>query len=194
MKYLARIVSLGLTLAFSAFTLVASSSISTTIHAQPTPLAASTRSHAAAAETLVRALYKAHDGKSGPFFQTKSRARVDKYFTKSLAVLIWNDSVASARAHEVGVIDGDPLYNAQDVEIKNFAVGRARVKADTAIVPVTFTNFGKKQKIDFQLKLVKNSWKIDDIVYGGEAGSLRQWFKKNAASGGNSAERMQRMA
>src|SRR5688572_2866905 len=52
------------------------------------PAAAGAQSQAAAAEALVADLYKQHDAKKGPFFQTKSRALVDKYFTKPLADLI----------------------------------------------------------------------------------------------------------
>lgn len=149
---------------------------------QSTPIAAAGESQNAAAEALVAGLYKAHDAKKSPFFQTKNRALLDKYFTKSLADLIWNDAVTSAKNNEVGVIDGDPLYNAQDMEIKNFAVGHSDVKGDSATVPVTFTNFGQKQTTTFHLKLAGTDWQIDDIEYGGDAGSLRKWFKDSATA------------
>lgn len=147
-----------------------------------TPTAGAAQSAATLPETLVADLYKAHDGKKSPFFQTKNRALVDKYFTKSLGDLIWNDAVSSQKKNEVGVIDGDPLYNAQDIEIKNFAIGKGEVKGETAVVPVTFTNYGNKQNLKFHLKLVADAWKIDDIEFGGEAGTLRGWFKENAAA------------
>src|SRR5206468_7220680 len=66
-------------------------------------------------DALVKDLYRAHDQKRGPFFQTKSRALLDKYFEKTLANMIWKDRVTSKG--EVGVLDGDPLYDAQDMEI-----------------------------------------------------------------------------
>ena|ERR1043165_5504665 len=135
-------------------------------------------SQASTPEALVKDLYRAHNGKHSPFFQSKNRALVDKYFTKSLADLIWNDAVNSKG--EVGAIDGDPLYNAQDTDIKRFAVGRAAIKGSTATVPVTFTNFGKRVKIDFKLKKVASGWKVDNIVYGGDVGTLRSWFKSAA--------------
>jgi hypothetical protein len=121
------------------------------------------QSQTAAAEALVADLYKQHDAKKSPFFQTKSRALVDKYFTKSTADLIWKDATSSKG--EVGALDGDPLYAAQDLEIKNFAVGRADVKGDNATVPVTFTNFGDKRTVTFLLKMVDSAWKIDDIKW-----------------------------
>jgi hypothetical protein len=80
------------------------------------------------------------------------------------------------------VIDADPLYDAQDMEIKSFAIGRGVVKGETAVVPVTFTNFGKKEKIGFNMKRVAGVWKVDDIVYGGDAGTLRKWFKDSATA------------
>lgn len=149
------------------------------VNAEPggTPMAAAGESQNAAAEALIADLYKAHNGKNGPFFQSKSRGLVDKYFTKSLGDLIWNDAVTSQKNNEVGVIDGDPLYNAQDTDIKNFAVGRSELKGDKAIVPVTFTNYGNKQNIKFHLVKSGEAWKIDDIEYGGETGTLRGWFK-----------------
>jgi hypothetical protein len=139
------------------------------------------QSNAGSPESVVAALYRAHKSKTAdPFFNSKSRVSLDKYFVKSLADLIWKDSVTSAKNNEVGVIDGDPLYNAQDMEIKNFAIGRAVVEGETAVVPVTFTNFGKKQTIKFDIKKVGSIWKVDDINYGGDAGTLRKWFKDSA--------------
>jgi hypothetical protein len=126
-------------------------------------MSAAGQSQSAAAEALVADLYKQHDAKKSPFFQTKNRALVDKYFTKSTADLIWKDAISSQG--EVGALDGDPLYAAQDMEIKNFAVGKADVKSEMATVPVNFTNYGQKVTITFKLKMVGSAWKIDDIIW-----------------------------
>lgn len=139
-----------------------------------TPAGAGGESQTASAEALVADLYKQHDAKKSPFFQTKDRALVDKYFTKPLADLIWKD--ANNSSGEVGAIDGDPLYNAQDMEIKNFAIGKAEVKGENANVPVTFTNFGRKETLNFALKRVAGAWKIDDIKFSPED-SLMKWLK-----------------
>jgi hypothetical protein len=41
-------------------------------------------------EAVVTALYRAHKSKTGdPFFNSKSRVLLDKYFVKTLADLIW---------------------------------------------------------------------------------------------------------
>jgi hypothetical protein len=115
---------------------------------------------------LVKDLYRVHNQKHSPFFQTRSRALLDKYFSKSLADLIWKDARTSKG--EVGVIDGDPLYDAQDMEIKKFAIGKAVSESATkAKVPVTFENLGEKKTITFGLSKGAAGWRIDDIDYGG---------------------------
>jgi len=116
-------------------------------------------------EALVADLYRQHDRKRSPFFQTRSRALVNKYFARSLADLIWKD--ATTKKEEVGALDGDPLYDAQDMEIKKFAVGKASSLSspDIVEVPVTFENFGKNVRITFLLIKMSAGWKISDIRY-----------------------------
>jgi hypothetical protein len=114
-------------------------------------------------DTLVTDLYRQHNHKHSPFFQTHSRALLYKYFEKSLADLIWKDAVHSKG--EVGAIDGDPLYDAQDMEIKKFAIKKPRYEEGRALVDVTFENFGKPQTIIFIVVNGKTGWRIRDIVY-----------------------------
>ncbi len=146
---------------------------------ESTPTAAAAESRTATPEALVADLYKQHDADKSPFFQTKNRALVDKYFTKSTADLIWKDATSSKG--EVGALDGDPLYAAQDMEIKNFAVGKSAIKGDTATVAVNFTNYGQKNTVTFQLKMVKNAWKIDDIIWS-EGNSMVKVIKNTYSS------------
>src|SRR5437773_4306591 len=113
---------------------------------------------------LVADLYKQHNRKHGPFFQTRSRALLYKYFEKSLADMIWKDAVSSKG--EVGVIDGDPLYDAQDMDIKNFAIGKAVFEDGKARLTVSFDNFGKQKTIVFVLVNGRSGWLISDIDYG----------------------------
>src|SRR6266852_6027510 len=92
-------------------------------------------------DALVADLYRAHNQKHSPFFQTRSRALLYKYFEKDLADLIWRDAVKSKG--EVGALDGDPLYDAQDIEIKKFAIGKPSYADNKAAVKVTFENFNQ---------------------------------------------------
>src|SRR5947209_18796860 len=63
-------------------------------------------------EGLVSELYKLHEKKQSPFFQTKDHGVMTQYFSERLAQLIWKDAVTSKG--EVGALDFDPLYDAQD--------------------------------------------------------------------------------
>ena len=126
-------------------------------------------------DVLVSDLYRAAKQKRSPFFQTRSRALLYKYFEKTLADLIWKDAVHSKG--EVGAIDGDPLYDAQDMEIKKFAIKKPRYEEGRALVDVTFENFGKPQTIMFIVVQGKAGWRIRDIVYS-EGRTLRSELKQ----------------
>jgi hypothetical protein len=115
---------------------------------------------------LVADLYKQHNAKKSPFFQSKNRPLVDKYFTKATAALIWKDSTTTSG--EVGALDGDPLYDAQDTDIKKFMIGKASINGEKASVPVTFMNFDQKKTVTFALVKEGGKWKIDDIGYGAD--------------------------
>ena len=112
-------------------------------------------------QALVADLYRQHK-KQSPFFQKKNRSLFDRYFDKELADLIWNipDS-----PDEVGPLDGDPLYNAQDMEIRNFVINKPIVTNGKTTVLVTFTNLGKKQEVKFLLVSRPPGWNITNIKY-----------------------------
>lgn len=143
-----------------------------------TPLSGVGKIDLPAPETVVQALYKAHDAQKSPFFQSKDRALVDKFFSKQLADLIWKD--ATTHTSDVGAIDADPLYDAQDVEIKDFKIGTGKIDEKDekkATVNVTFTNFGEPKTLRFEMSAGTESWRIDNIVYG-QSGSLLKWLKE----------------
>jgi hypothetical protein len=116
-----------------------------------------------APDAQVSALYKEADGKQNPLFQTGDRALVDKYFVKSTADLIWKDLVDSKG--EAGALGADPLYDAQDTDIKNFSVHAPEIKDGRAEVVVSFENSGEQQRITYLLSAAESVWKITDIKY-----------------------------
>ena len=118
---------------------------------------------AASPDALVAELYKSGKNKASPFFQDKNRALVDHYFTKELGDLIWKDATGSKG--EVGAIDGDPLYDAQDMEIKEFVIHPAKTAEGRTTVLVTFVNFEEKKRIIFHCVQQGAEWKISDIQY-----------------------------
>jgi len=128
------------------------------VHGQPKPI------NRLSPDALVADLYREHNRKHSPFFQTRSRALLYKYFEKNLADKIWKDAIHSKG--EVGAIDGDPLYDAQDMEIKKFAIDKATFAGGKARVNVRFENFGQKKNIVFVLVNGKTGWRISDIEYG----------------------------
>jgi hypothetical protein len=135
-----------------------------------------------APDVVVRDLYAAQKADKGPFFQTKSRALVDKYFTKDFADLIWKDRIDAG--NEAGYIDFDPLYNAQDSNIKSFKIGKPEPgegNLKLADVPVNFKNFGKPQLVLFRLLQGSDKrWRISDIYYPGnkDMPSLKDHLKE----------------
>jgi hypothetical protein len=119
-------------------------------------------------ETVVKELYRVHKNGYGHVFEKQGRKLQQQFFDQKLAALIWKDLTQTPDG-EVGNLDFDPLFNAQDTQIKNFRVGASAVKGDTATVPVTFVNFDQKVRIDFRLVNTKAGWKISNIVYGGDS-------------------------
>jgi hypothetical protein len=121
-----------------------------------------------APDALVKSLYSAEKAGVNPFFQKEDRSLVDKFFAKDFADLIWNDAVSSDG--EVGALDFDPLYNAQDTKITKFLIGKPAYakKSGAATVLVSFRNFGKAETVKFLLvKEDFKSWKITDVIYRG---------------------------
>lgn len=118
---------------------------------------------AATPEALVAELYKSEKKDASPFFQTKKRALVDHYFTKELSDLIWKDAIDSKG--EVGALGADPLYDAQDTEIKDFVIHKAKTEDGKTTVLVTFVNFDEKKRITYLCVQNEGAWKISDIQY-----------------------------
>lgn len=119
---------------------------------------------AVAADQVVKNLYAAQKNeKTNPFVQTKSRALVDKYFTKDLADLIWKTNTSDTGWNV------DPLYNSQDPQITNFVVGKPRAEdenPDNVYLKVNFKSYGKAESVGFQLRReASKTWKIENIDY-----------------------------
>jgi hypothetical protein len=116
-----------------------------------------------APEQFVKKLYAAQKNeKANPFAQIKSRALVDKYFSKDFANLIWKTNTSDTGWNV------DPLYNSQDPQITAFVVGKAKEDASpgSLYLKVTFKNYGKAESVGFNLRReADKTWKIDNIDY-----------------------------
>ena len=149
---------------FAALLLFADCSWASPEAQKATPKSSAAVAAQAGPEALVSELYRARAKNQGPFFQTKSRALVDKFFVKKLADLIWKDAVGSVG--EVGVLGADPLYDTQDdSDLRNLSVGKPVEKGGGAEVPVTFVNLRKRRRLVYVLVREGEAWKISDIRY-----------------------------
>jgi hypothetical protein len=81
---------------------------------------------------VVTDLYSAHRGKADPLQYPASKKLLGDYFEKGLLSLFLKDQ--SESKGEVGKLDFDPLYAAQDFEIKDFSVVLVSEHKDSAEV------------------------------------------------------------
>jgi hypothetical protein len=123
---------------------------------------------------LVVQLYKEHSGKSDPLQYPASKKLLPNYFYKPLLDLYLKDQEASKG--EVGALDFDPLYDAQDFEISDFNLVVLPNKKGSAYVAARFKNMGVDQEIIFTLQRTKTGWRIADIQYK-DGRSLRKILK-----------------
>ena len=112
------------------------------------------------AKDLVSQLYQAHRSKHDPLDETQLLGR---YFDSALLKLYLKDK-REAKG-EVGRLDGDPLYNAQDVQIKDFSVSAPESTGGETRVTVHFKNIGKPTRVLYLLSQTSDGWKISDIRY-----------------------------
>ena len=120
---------------------------------------------ASSPDAVIRELYRVHNNGKGGVFEAKGKKYIYKYFDQKLADLIWKD-ISETPEGEVGNLDFDPLYNAQDTQVTNFLVGKPVTNGDEASALVTFRNFGKKSSITFNMHHSSAGWQISNLVYG----------------------------
>jgi hypothetical protein len=115
---------------------------------------------------VVAQLYQAHRSKHDPLNETQLLSR---YFDAELLKLYLKD-IREAKG-EVGRLDGDPLYNAQDFQIKDFSIsapqttqGPSRTGTETRVT-VRFKNLGKSTRVEYVLSRTADGWRISDIRY-----------------------------
>ena len=118
------------------------------------------------AKDLVAKLYQVHRSKHDPLDETQLLGR---YFDAALLKLYLKDK-REAKG-EVGRLDGDPLYNAQDIQIKDFSIsapesagGPSRTGIETRVT-VHFKNLGQPARVIYVLSRTSDGWRISDIRY-----------------------------
>ena len=109
---------------------------------------------------VVAQFYRAHRSKHDPLDETQLLGR---YFDAELLKLYLKDK-REAKG-EVGRLDGDPLYNAQDIEIKDFSISAPEAVGGETHVVAHFKNIGKPTRIVYVLSRTADGWRISDIHY-----------------------------
>ncbi len=120
------------------------------------------------ARDLVAQFYKAHRSNHDPLIETRL---LEHYFDAALLKLYLRDK-REAKG-EVGRLDGDPLYNAQEIQISNFSISPPEsVKGETQVT-VHFKNIGKPTRVVYVLTQTGVGWRISDIRYD-DSSSLKK--------------------
>ena len=115
-------------------------------------------------DSVIRELYRVHNNGKGGVFEAKGKKYIYKFFDQKLADLIWKD-ITDTPEGEVGSLDFDPLYNAQDTGITNFQIGKPVVEGDRSTVLVSFRNFGQRTRVKFEMHNGKEGWRIKNVIY-----------------------------
>ena len=109
---------------------------------------------------VVAQLYKAYGTEQTSAGETRLFTR---YFDDELLKLYLKDK-REAKG-EVGRLDGDPLYNAQELQITDFSISEPKITGTEAVVTVRFKNIGKSKRVEYVLRRTAGGWKISDIRY-----------------------------
>lgn len=99
----------------------------------------------------------------------------DRYFEPRLAAAIRKDADQAAAKGEMSKMDVDPFCACQDFEAIKPVITGVHVMGATATATVSFTNFGEKIVLEYQLAWTANGWRISDIG-GGESLGLRSMY------------------
>ena len=124
------------------------------------------------ADSVVRELYRVHNNGKGGVFEVKGKKYIYKFFDQKLADLIWKDLTQTPQG-EVGNLDFDPLYNAQDTEITKFQIAKPVMEGDKSTVLVSFRNFGQQTTVKFEMENVRGAWRIENVIYGDKSDLIK---------------------
>jgi hypothetical protein len=123
------------------------------------------------AHAFLTRIYNTYVGRDAKGMPLNERATM-RLFTPRLRRLIATDAAQAAKRGEVPNLNGDPFIDAQDWEIRDFAIGTREISPGKVQATVRFKNLDKDVAMVLDLRKTKDSWQIDEIV--GPSGSLRK--------------------
>lgn len=123
-------------------------------------------------QALMRELYRVHELGEGPLLRADADAQRRVFFTDSLAAAL-DQELNRPNSDEVGNLDFDPFFYAQDFEISGLDFAVAKVSGTSTVALAHFSNYGKMVEIAYRVVQDQRGWRIDDIDYG-EGVTLRK--------------------
>jgi hypothetical protein len=120
------------------------------------------------AKSFLASIYQAYIGnsaRSAKGIALDDADAIRRYFSPGLASLILDDNLAAARPGDAIVLGNDPFVGRESWDIKDLSVEVKEIGAK-AIGTVSFTNFGKPEKVVVELLKVGADWRIAEIKWG----------------------------
>ncbi len=132
------------------------------------------------AEAFVNGIYAHYKGDPkkahGIYLDKESELR--QYFEPSLVDLIIKDEENAKKSGDEPALDGDPFVDSQEWKIPSFAIKVEHQGDDHATATVKFKNYGKPVLLHLNLVRLQDGWRIADIVWNGDEGTLRGLYTK----------------
>lgn len=126
-------------------------------------------------QALMRELYRVHAEGDGPLLRSEGKAERRVFFTASLVEALERE-IDRPDPQELGNLDFDPFYNAQETDLGTMDVAVAKVSGNATVALVRFENAGNPVEIAYRVVLDGEAWRIDDIEYG-EDRTLRKTLR-----------------
>lgn len=138
----------------------------------------------AAPDAVVKELLKLHKTDKSPLYRAKTRAEMEKFFSKDFVNLVWTGGSEPNLMNKLP-IDGDLLLGLDPLSnSEGETVGKARIDGDQATVPVTINvidaNDEKSKNLDnYELVKEKGGWRVSDVKHstGSLVGTIRNLQK-----------------
>jgi len=112
-----------------------------------------------AAKTFVTSLYAAYARHPGPDYVGRQAKTT---FSPALLDLMRRDAARTPKG-DVGALDGDPICNCQDYEIRGVSVVVTAAGPSRATARASFKNFGEAQSVALDLAWTRAGWRVADV-------------------------------
>jgi hypothetical protein len=130
------------------------------------------------AREFLAAIYAAYKGNSDKArgVPLTSDATIRRYFEPQIAALMIKDMEAARKRKDAPTLDSDPFIDGQDWDIATFDINVRDTGAGKAVGTVAFKNFGAPVTVGLDLVKLKDGWRIADILWGEERGTLKALY------------------